>query len=169
MEIVTSYLEFEGKGYICSVFRDIQARKQAEAIQQALQAQVIAAQQNLINELSSPLIPVATSVLVLPLIGSLDQARVESVSEMVLNRVATSQAHTVIIDVTGVQAINAQAASGLMQLTSAVRLLGARTLLTGVQPHIAQALVSLAMSFEELTTYPTLQTGIAAVLRQNVR
>jgi len=128
--------------------------------------EIIQAQEATLQELSTPLMPIADKVLVLPLVGTLDTRRAQHVLETLLEGVAARQAETVLVDITGVQVVDTQVANTLIQATRAVRLLGARVVLTGIQPRIAQTLVHLGIDLNGIATYNTLQIGIAATLRR---
>jgi anti-anti-sigma regulatory factor len=131
-----------------------------------MQEKIIQAQEATLQELSTPLMPIADHVLVLPLVGTLDTRRAQHVLETLLEGVAAWQAETVLVDITGVQVVDTQVANALIQATRAVRLLGARVVLTGIQPQIAQTLVNLGIDLSGIATYNTLQIGIAATLRR---
>ncbi|NJO05462.1 MAG: STAS domain-containing protein [Chloroflexaceae bacterium] len=135
---------------------------------QALQEQIITAQQAALRELSTPLLPIAEGVVVLPLIGSIDTRRAQEVTEALLDGVATYNAHTAIMDITGVQMVDTQVANSFIQAAQAVRLLGAQVMLTGIQPQIAQTLVQLGVDLGTIQTRSTLQAGIATVLREKL-
>jgi anti-anti-sigma factor len=132
-----------------------------------IQEEIIRAQEATLQELSTPLMPIADQVLVLPLVGTLDTRRAQHVLETLLEGVAAWQAETVLVDITGVSVIDTQVANALIQATRAVRLLGARVVLTGIQPQIAQTLVHLGIDLSGIATYNTLQIGIAATLRHS--
>lgn len=143
---------------------DITERRGAEAESTRLNEEVIEAQRIALRELSTPLIPIAEDVVIMPLIGTIDSQRAQMVMETLLDGVARYQAATAILDVTGVQLVDSQVANALLQAAQAVRLLGARVMLTGIQPQIAQTLVHLGIELSAIDTRGTLQDGIAAVL-----
>lgn len=151
-----------------SVQRDMSERKRAEEERAALQEQVIAAQQAALRELSTPLLPLADGLLALPLIGSIDTARAQQVMEALLEGVAAHQAEIVILDITGVQVVDTQVASAIIQAARAVKLLGAQVVMTGIGPTMAQTLVQLGVDFNDLITRGSLQAGLAyAIDRQS--
>jgi methyl-accepting chemotaxis protein len=161
-------------GMIGSLRHTIETERQAhEALQRvreeeeraALQEKVIAAQKDTLRELSTPLIPVADGVVIMPLVGALDTQRAQQVMDVLLNGVEQYRAHTAILDVTGVLVVDTQVATMLIQSAQAVRLLGARVVLTGIQPQMAQTLVQLGIDLRAVVTYSTLQAGIAHALR----
>jgi rsbT co-antagonist protein RsbR len=148
------------------MMQDISPVKYAEEERIQMQAEIIASQQAALNELSTPLIPITESVVVLPLIGAVDSRRARQVMETLLEGVAERNATTAIIDITGVSVVDTQVANALLQAALAVRLLGARVILTGIRPEVAQTLVGLGVDLSGIDTRATLQDGIAAVLRR---
>ncbi|WP_437963862.1 PAS domain-containing protein [Sorangium sp. So ce260] len=148
---------------------DITAIKQAEAERQEAQQAIIAAQQATIRELATPLMPIADGVLVMPLIGTLDPERASRIIEALLDGVGAHQAAIAIIDITGVRSVDAHVAGVLLQAARAVKLLGARVVLTGIQPAIARTLVDLGVDWQGLVTEATLRGGIDYALRTRER
>jgi anti-anti-sigma regulatory factor len=120
----------------------------------------------LLRELSTPLVPVMEGILVMPLIGELDDRRAGQVMERLLEGVTRAAADIVIIDITGVPLVDTNIANALVQVARAVRLLGAEALLVGITPEVAQTLVGLGADLRELVTRGDLQSGIAYALRR---
>lgn len=151
---------------IVCVIRDITERRQAEETlrQNVLQSEIIRAQAAAIAELSTPLIPISERILVMPLVGAVDQRRAQQVVETLLRGLTSSSAEVVIIDITGVAVVDTQVAHAFVEAAQAVRLLGARLMLTGIRPEVAQTLIGLGMDLREIVTHSNLQSGIAAVL-----
>jgi rsbT co-antagonist protein RsbR len=147
----------EFQGYI-GIDRDITSRREDEALLQS--------QEYLIRELSTPLIPIADNVVIMPLIGTIDSARAQTVMETLLEGIAAQQAELAILDITGVQIVDTQVANALIRAAQAVRLLGARVMLTGIQPQIAQTLVQLGADMGDIMTRSTLQAGVASALNE---
>ncbi|HLM74315.1 MAG TPA: GAF domain-containing protein, partial [Polyangiaceae bacterium] len=96
-----------------------------------------------LDALSTPVIEVWEGTLALPLIGALDQARGERATERLLAEVVRTRARCVILDLTGMELIDAPTAAQVLKMARAVELLGSSCLLTGVQPEVAQAMVEL--------------------------
>lgn len=159
-------LEFAGQEVIYSSVYDITERKQAERERLALHEQIIAAQQSAIRELSTPLIPIADGVVIMPLIGSIDSARAQQILETLLEGISRYRSRVAILDVTGVQVMDTQIASALSRAAKAVQLLGAQVILTGIHPQVAQTLVHLGVELDGIITRSTLQAGIAYVLQR---
>lgn len=149
-----------------AIVRDLTEQQRAEQERQALQEQVIAAQQAALRELSTPLMPIAEGVVVMPIVGSIDSTRAQQVMETLLQGVADQRADVAIIDITGVKVVDTQVASALLTAAQAVQLLGARVVLTGISPEVAQTLVHLAADLRSIITRSNLQSGIAFALAQ---
>ncbi len=164
VEATNSYLAFNDREYIAVVIRDIRERKRAEAEREALQQQIIAAQREALRELSSPLIPISDSVLIMPLIGTIDSMRAQQMMETLLEGVARHRAELVILDITGVPVVDTQVAQAFIRAAQAVRLLGAQVMITGIQPQIAQTFVHLGVDLSSIQTCGSLQAGIAVAL-----
>jgi rsbT co-antagonist protein RsbR len=145
---------------------DITSLKQAEQDRLSLQQQVIEAQQMAIRELSTPLLPLAENVVALPLVGTIDSARAQQVMETLLEGVAQFRAEVAIVDITGVSVVDSQVANALIQAAQVVNLLGARVVLTGIGPAIAQTLVGLGADLGGIVTCGNLQSGIAYALNR---
>lgn len=130
-----------------------------------LREQLLHAQDEALRELSAPLIPIADNVLAIPLIGRIDARRAQLVLETLLDGVKAMGADTVLIDVTGIPAIDTQVAEALVRTARAVKLLGARIVLTGIQPHVANTLVTMQIELQGIMTLRSLKDGIAWAMR----
>lgn len=134
-----------------------------------LREELIQRQAALLSELSLPLIPLTDRVVVVPLIGTLDEQRAQALLETLLQGAARLGAEVLLIDITGVPLIDTAGAGALLRVAQAVQLLGARVVLSGIRPEIAQTLVSLGADMRSIQTYSTLQAGIAQTLRAPAR
>ena len=141
-------------------------QRNVETERSALQQQVIDAQQMAIRELSTPLIPLTDQVILMPLIGAIDQVRAQFILETLLTGVAEHQAELVILDITGVELVDTYIANTIVRAAQAVKLLGAQVMMTGIQPQIAQTLVQLGVDLNNIVTRGTLQDGIAFALEK---
>ena len=127
----------------------------------------LARAQEAIRELSTPVIEIWRGVLILPLIGVIDEARGQQIMEQLLTAVVRTGANTVILDITGVPEIDTSVADRLLKAMAASELLGTNSILTGVSPANAQTLVRLGVDFEHVDTARTLEAGLRrALLRQ---
>lgn len=127
--------------------------------------QLLADQTKLIQELSTPIVPILTGVLILPMVGVLDQGRAAQIMEAVLSQIQANRASVLILDVTGVPTIDTTVAHHLLQLARAVELLGAQVVMVGIRPEIARTVVQMGVDMGSLTTLANLQSGIAHALK----
>jgi rsbT co-antagonist protein RsbR len=121
---------------------------------------VIHEQQEAIRELSTPVLQVRDRLLILPIIGVLDTARARQLTEQLLGAIRDNRATVVVIDITGVATIDRTVANHHVQTVEASRLMGARTILTGLSPDIAQTLVDLGVDLGMMKTVGDLQGGL---------
>jgi len=126
----------------------------------------IHAQQEELRQTSTPITEIWDGVLTLPIIGSLDSSRTMMVMEKLLGRIEKDRAQVVVMDVTGVLAIDSQVSHYLVQMVRAVGLMGAEAILTGIRPEIARALTSLNIDLDGVTTRGTLSDGLKAAFQR---
>jgi rsbT co-antagonist protein RsbR len=151
---------------ICGIVNDITELRRGEQERATLQQRVIESQREALAELSTPLIPVADGVLVMPLIGGIDRARALQILETLLTGVVAQRARTVIVDITGVRSVDTHVAETLVQAASGARLLGAEAILTGINPEVADTLVNLGVDLGKLVTVGNLRSAIARALQR---
>lgn len=155
---------------------DLRVQMQTETLQQTLQEleqqtlrqdqllKEIAGQREVIRELSLPILPLGREVLVAPLIGALDQERMQQLQSQVLKQVERVRARLLILDVTGVPLIDAHVARGLMDLFQGLRLLGANVVLVGVRPEVAQTIVTLGVRLRDVEVFSDLGSALQRVV-----
>jgi rsbT co-antagonist protein RsbR len=119
-----------------------------------------AQQRATIRALSLPVLPVSETTLAIPLVGALDADRLRDLQEQTLRAIERSGARRLVLDITGVPAVDDEVAQGIVQVAQAVQLMGARVVLAGIRPEVAQALVSLDANLDDLEIAATLQEGI---------
>lgn len=144
------------KGYV-KIARDLTERIEREGLLQKQRDEIIA--------LSTPVIQVWAKVLVLPLIGTLDSLRAARLTEDLLTAISEKEAEFVIMDISGVPSIDTQVAQHLLKTIQAARLMGARTILSGVRPETAQAMVHLGIEFATIQSRSTLRDALQLALR----
>jgi rsbT co-antagonist protein RsbR len=120
----------------------------------------IAVQQEAIRELSTPVLTLRDRLLVLPIIGILDTLRAQQLTEGLLRSIRESRAKVVILDVTGVPAVDSAVANHLLQTVEASRLMGAQVIVTGLSASVAQSLVTLGVDLTKLNAVGDLRGGI---------
>jgi anti-anti-sigma factor len=122
---------------------------------------------DLLDEVSTPIVPVYDGILVLPLIGAIDSRRSNAITERLLQSIIQLRAHSIIIDVTGVPIIDTAVAQHLIQTVQSAQLLGTQVILVGINPEMAQTVVQLGINIGSLITLSNLQSGIRYVLRRH--
>ena len=127
---------------------------------------IIRRQQTEMVELSTPVVQLWDGVLALPLIGTLDSVRAQDVMENVLEAIVARQAEVVILDITGVQTVDTQVAQHLLRTASAVRLMGASCIISGISPHIAQTMVQLGVDVGEVITRSNIQSALVYAFKR---
>jgi rsbT co-antagonist protein RsbR len=136
----------------------------AETWQRTVSLQKIALQ-----ELSAPLIPIFDNITIMPLVGTIDTERAKSIMENLLQGVVKHHAQVVLIDITGVPVVDTMVAHHIIQASEAVRLVGAKCLIVGIRPEIAQTIVNLGINLTQVMTKNSLQKGIEAALEMTNR
>jgi len=127
---------------------------------------VIRQQQDSILELSTPVLQVRERLLILPIIGVLDNQRARQLTEQLLRGIRTHRAKVVVIDITGVPDVDESVANSLVQTVDASRLMGAEVIITGLSSEIAQTLVTIGVDLTKMRTVGDLQGGIEEAERQ---
>jgi PAS domain S-box-containing protein len=132
--------------------------------EQREQARLVQRQRDEILELSTPVIQVWDNVLVLPVIGTLDSVRAARLTEALLERIAQIQAEVVILDISGVPAIDTDVAQHMLRTVEAARLMGTTSVLSGVRPETAQAIVHLGIDLGTLRSRNSLKDALQLAL-----
>ncbi|WP_307071660.1 STAS domain-containing protein [Guptibacillus hwajinpoensis] len=122
--------------------------------------------QNLIKELSSPIIPVLDNIVVIPLVGRFNEERSEELMTKTLSQLPTYQAHTLILDLTGIYGVDDYMIELMNNLVGACRLLGVNTIFVGVSPKLSILMVQSKAELENTVCLSTLQHGIHYALAQ---
>ncbi|MCE7794147.1 STAS domain-containing protein [Salipaludibacillus sp. CUR1] len=122
-----------------------------------------------LKELSAPLIPVFDNISVMPLIGTIDTERAKLIMENLLDGVIEHRSQVVLIDITGVPVVDTMVAHHIIQASEAVRLVGAKCILVGIRPEIAQTIVNLGIDLGKFPTKSTLKKGIESALELTKR
>ncbi|XXY51253.1 PAS domain-containing protein [Sorangium sp. So ce269] len=162
----TFALRDEGGGVVgtCGIATDITERVRAEEQARKLQEDMLRIQDETLRALSTPLLPIASGVLVMPLVGEVSRERAAQVIETLLDGLSRQQATIAILDVTGVPQAGPSVTDTLLRTARSVRLLGAEVVLTGIRPSVAQALVELGADLGGIVTQGTLEQGVAYAL-----
>jgi rsbT co-antagonist protein RsbR len=121
---------------------------------------IIRQQQEAIRELSTPVLQVREQLLILPIIGVLDDQRARQLTEQLLLAIRANRAKVVVIDFTGVPTIDSTVANHLVQTVDASGLMGASVIITGLSSEIALTLVTIGLDLSKMNAVGDLQGGI---------
>lgn len=135
-------------------------------IYQQSREEIIKRQQLELLELSTPVVKLWDGVLAVPMIGTLDSARTQHVMEALLQRIVDSGSELAIIDITGVPTVDTLVAQHLLKTVTAIRLMGADCIISGIRPQIAQTIVHLGIDLQGITTKATLADALLVALKQ---
>jgi rsbT co-antagonist protein RsbR len=149
--------------------QDLRARNEELAASQAAKAELIERLRYSIDELSNPILEVWDDVLAMPVIGVVDSQRTADMVRRLLGEVSRTQARFVIVDLTGVEIVDTKTADHLMKLMRKVEVIGARCVLTGIRPAVAETLVDIGVDFGRLATLRNLKHGLRDALRRTRR
>lgn len=120
----------------------------------------IALQQGAIQELSTPVLQLRERLLLLPIIGTVDTRRAQLLTDGLLLAVRSTRARVVLMDLTGVNAIDVEVANHLMQMVEAARLIGVSVIVSGLSAAMCKALVDLKVEVSALEIVGDLQSGV---------
>lgn len=127
--------------------------------------EIIEQQKMVALEFATPVLPVTEEILITPIIGKIDTNRVQYIMENILQEIIDKKAQVAIIDVTGVPVIDAEVADNLIKTAQVAKLLGCTCVLVGINPKVAQTLVSLEIDFNNIITKQSLQQGLEYALQ----
>lgn len=134
--------------------------------------EVILRQTDEITEISTPVIRVWEGILALPIIGTLDSARTQTVMENLLQEIVESSSTIAILDISGVPAVDSLVAQHLIKTVAATRLMGAECIISGIRPEIAQTVVHLGIDLSNIVTKASLASALQyafALLKLDVK
>ena len=127
---------------------------------------IIKRQQQDLLELSTPVIKLFDGVLAVPMIGTLDSSRTQVVMETLLERIVETGSRLAIIDITGVPTVDTLVAQHLLKTVSAIRLMGAECIISGIRPQIAQTIVHLGIDLQGIASKSSLADALQMALEQ---
>ncbi|MDC3981322.1 STAS domain-containing protein [Polyangium jinanense] len=151
-------------GAICLSLDKSESKRATQELQNRID--VIERQQEVIRNLETPILEVWDRVVTLPMVGVVDSARAARVMDDLLASVCRLGARYAIIDLTGVDIVDTATAAHLLNLVSALRLLGAEGIITGIRPNVAQTVVSLGLDLSRMITCANLREGLRLCIRR---
>jgi rsbT co-antagonist protein RsbR len=127
---------------------------------------IIVRQQHELLELSTPVVKLWDGVLAVPMIGTLDSNRTQIVMEALLQRIVDTGSEIAIIDITGVPTVDTLVAQHLLKTVTAIRLMGAECIISGIRPQIAQTVVHLGIDLQGIVTKATLADALQVAMKR---
>ncbi len=135
-------------------------------VHQTTREEVIRRQQQEMMELSTPVVKLWDGILALPIIGTLDSSRTQTIMESLLERIVESGSEIAIIDITGVPTVDTLTAQHLLKTVTAARLMGAECIISGIRPQIAQTIVHLGVELGDVITKASLADAFRVALKK---
>ena len=151
--------------WVASTLVDKMAHFTATTYQRSRE-EVINRQQQELLELSTPVVKLWEGVLAVPMIGTLDSSRTQLVMEALLTRIVDTGSELAIIDITGVPTVDTLVAQHLLKTVTAIRLMGADCIISGIRPQIAQTIVHLGIDLQGITTKATLADALRLAMKK---
>ncbi len=133
---------------------------------QRAREEIIVRQQEELLELSTPVVKLWDGILAVPMIGTLDSNRTQVVMETLLQKIVETESELAIIDITGVPTVDTLVAQHLLKTVTAIRLMGADCIISGIRPQIAQTIVHLGIDLKDISTKATLADALALALQK---
>ncbi|MFY0783910.1 STAS domain-containing protein [Peribacillus simplex] len=119
------------------------------------------AQQELINELGAPVIPIVDAIAVLPLIGEIDTYRAKEILNATPSKCISKNISHLFIDLSGVSILDTMVAQQIYQLIGTLNLLGIQSTISGIRPEVAQTSIQLGLDFSQVSTHSTLKQALS--------
>ena len=98
--------------------------------------------------------------------AALTDADLRQLRDDLVQRVGITRARGVIIDVTALDVLDSFASRTLSGIANMTRLRGAETVIVGIQPDVAFAMVQMGLRLEGVATTLDLEEGLALLTRQ---
>lgn len=122
---------------------------------------LILAQQNLVENLSVPIIPVTSTTCVLPLIGTIDYSRIQIIEEKVLMEIGKLRIQTLILDLSGIIEIEVEMITDLMKILDGTAMMGCKAVVTGLRPEVVTKMIRSGIQLDnKAETKGTLQQAL---------
>lgn len=122
---------------------------------------------SLVQELSSPIIPVLKGILVIPLIGKYNEERLTKMIEKSLVELTRLKAKYLLIDLTGIKNVDPYTIHGIQKLIQSIRLIGGQCFIVGVSAELSIQILSSNVKIEGIQSFSSLQQGVEYAIQQN--
>jgi rsbT antagonist protein RsbS len=105
-------------------------------------------------------------ILIATVQNALSDSDTELFRERLMERVTEYRAQGIVVDVTAIDVLDSFAARSLQTVARMTSLRGAHTVIVGLQPEVAFAMVQLGILFEDMDTALDLEEGLALLNRR---
>ncbi|MGA9226712.1 MAG: STAS domain-containing protein, partial [Mesobacillus sp.] len=120
--------------------------------------ELLNSQRKLVEHLSVPIIPISTSVAVLPLIGMIDEYRMQIIEEKVLMDISRLKVQTLIMDLSGIAEMEMNVIDHFQKVLNGINMMGSKAVITGMRPELVRKMIHTGISFlQKAETRGTLQ------------
>lgn len=164
VEVTLTPVSIPGERVLLVTWRDLSASKAREA-ELAARLAVIVEQQAEIERLSLPVLAVWDGVLMIPVLGRLDPASAARLMETALMAATRTRARAVILDLTGLARVDGRTAHDLFAVIGALGLVGARGILVGIGPAIAEAMVAADVPMPRVRVFASVRAALEVCVR----
>jgi anti-anti-sigma regulatory factor len=127
--------------------------------------EMLKSQRKLVEHLSVPIIPITSSVAVLPLIGMIDSYRIQTIEEKVLTDISSVKIQTLIMDLSGIADMEIDVIVHFKKILSGIKMMGCDPVLTGLRAELVRKMIHAGITFEkQAETKGTLQQTLREYL-----
>ncbi|MFC7321579.1 GAF domain-containing protein [Halobacillus campisalis] len=116
--------------------------------------------QQQVELLSTPIVPITEGVVVLPLVGIVNEDRADKLLPSVLQQVHTEEVDYFIFDLSGLVSFDDLFSNHLFDVIHSLELMGVKPVLTGVRPDMAMAQVKIGSKFKDIVISTTLEQAL---------
>jgi PAS domain S-box-containing protein len=110
--------------------------------------------------LSTPIVPIAEKISVLPIIGTLTEERYEEMINQVSHYLTNAKDDVLVMDLSGLIGIDTHAAHKIFKFHELLKLMGTDLILTGIKPELAIKTEKLNLDFSSLQTFLNVKDAI---------
>lgn len=146
------YSEEDRKWYFVGIQKDITVQENYKhLLEEALKELTV---------LSTPIVPIAEKISVLPIIGTLTEERYEEMINQVSHYLTTAKDDVLVMDLSGLIGIDTHTAHKIFKFHELLKLMGTDLILTGIKPELAIKTEKLNLDFSSLQTFLNVKDAI---------
>lgn len=113
-----------------------------------------------LTALSAPIVPIRDEVVVLPLIGYIDEERAAYIMETAVPKIAAMNVDYVIVDFSGVLTINRYVAESLHQIGNMLLIMGIKVVSSGMRPELVQVAINSNINMSSTHSFSTVKQAL---------